>query len=210
MDFIRRRGRSRHATKKETRTMNREIVVTGAGRAGLLAIGSILLVVGMLALGAPFVTSAFVVTAQGALAVAGGAVELFGAFRAKGAGALFAEILLALVHAGVGLYLMFMPGSGVIALTLLVGSYLVVAGALRTGAALAWRPRPGWGCGAAGGVLTGILGALVVVEWPGSSAWVIGSMLGLSWMTAGVSLVMLAWSARSTANAPCGGALEAS
>jgi uncharacterized membrane protein HdeD (DUF308 family) len=177
--------------------MNTDFAMVAPSRGWLLVVGLFLFLVGFLAVGAPFMTSVGAVMVLGALIVAGGLGELFGAFRAKGWGAILGEILLAAVHMIAGLLLFFFPGGGVITLTLLVGSYLVVAGAIRTSLAFQWKPRAGWGWILTSGIVTALLGVMVVAEWPGSSAWVLGTMLGISWMMSGASMVMLSWSLRN-------------
>jgi len=47
--------------------------------------------------------------------------------------------------------------------------------------------------------ITALLGTLIAMHWPATSAWVIGTMLGLNLLTAGVSRLMLGMAARNVA-----------
>ncbi len=56
---------------------------------------------------------------------------------------------------------------------------------------------PGWGWQAADGIITIILGALVLAQWPASGLWVIGLFIGLALIVYGLAWIALALGLRS-------------
>jgi uncharacterized membrane protein HdeD (DUF308 family) len=62
---------------------------------------------------------------------------------------------------------------------------MTLAGLARCSAALALRPRPGAGMLLAAGILTALCGVLLLAQWPSSSAWALGTLLGVSLLFGG-------------------------
>jgi len=50
---------------------------------------------------------------------------------------------------------------------------------------------PGWGWQAADGVITSVLGVLVLAQWPASGLWVIGLFVGIDLVFYGFALIAL-------------------
>jgi uncharacterized membrane protein HdeD (DUF308 family) len=67
---------------------------------------------------------------------------------------------------------------------------------------LAWKLRPLGGSGwfLFDGVLTLILSILIWTTWPSSSAWVIGTLMGVSMIFSGAARLSMAASARRVLN----------
>jgi uncharacterized membrane protein HdeD (DUF308 family) len=61
------------------------------------------------------------------------------------------------------------------------------------------RPRSGWGWVLFDAIVTILLGVLIWAHWPVNSAWVIGTLLGISFIVSGVSRLMLSMSVRRLA-----------
>src|SRR5512144_1455960 len=95
----------------------------------------------------------------------------------------------------VGIAFLRRPGVGVAALTLLLGAALLVGGIARIvggfgegGESRAWV--------IANGVITLLLGLLILFAWPGSSLWVLGTFLGVELIVEGVTYIVMASSLR--------------
>ena len=73
------------------------------------------------------------------------------------------------------------------ALTLLLGMLLIVAGVFRIVLAMQMRSGSSWGWVALSGVITLLLGAIIVLHWPVSSLYTLGIFLGVDLVIAGVS-----------------------
>jgi uncharacterized membrane protein HdeD (DUF308 family) len=69
------------------------------------------------------------------------------------------------------------------------------------GAVLAFKVRPekGWGWMLFSAVMAGILGILLLAEWPLSGVWAIGTLLGINLMFSGFSLISIGSAARRLA-----------
>jgi len=76
-------------------------------------------------------------------------------------------------------------------LTLVMGMFFLIAGLFQLIAAL-WAHLPGWGWQALSGVVTSILGVLVLAGWPASGLWVIGLFVGIELIFYGWAWIALA------------------
>jgi uncharacterized membrane protein HdeD (DUF308 family) len=50
------------------------------------------------------------------------------------------------------------------------------------------------------GIITLLLGLMIYAQWPSSSAWAIGTMVGISMIFSGVARVMMSLAVRKTTN----------
>lgn len=165
---------------------------TAAKNAGwLMALGALVAVLGFLAIVHPWVSGSAVSALIGLALLVAGIARVFGAFRAgsfgQGALALIGGILAVLA----GLMLIFMPGLGLATLTMLVAGYLLVDGI--AGSILAFRVRPedGWGWMLFSAAMSVLLGILLLIEWPLSGLWAIGTLVGINLLFAGIALISL-------------------
>ncbi len=83
------------------------------------------------------------------------------------------------------------PGAGAEALTLLLSFYFVVGGTFKAIASGALR-FPSWGWSVASGLVSIALGVMLAMQWPASSMWFIGFVVGLDLMLYGWALLMFA------------------
>lgn len=81
------------------------------------------------------------------------------------------------------------PGSGLLALTLVAGSLLLVGGVVRIVAA--FQPRAPRAVLLTNGVITLLLGILVLNRWPVSALWFLGTVLGVQLIVDGVTTAMV-------------------
>ena len=87
------------------------------------------------------------------------------------------------------------PGLGAAALTLLLGTALLIGGVTRIVAGIGERHESrGWII--ANGVITLLLGLLILFGWPGSTLWVLGTFLGVDLVVEGVTFIVLGSSIR--------------
>lgn len=94
------------------------------------------------------------------------------------------------------LILLFMPISSLVALTFLLGLYLVVRGLVNLGRAYTLRPNWHWEWLLFDALIGILLGILILVAWPSDSLWVLGLMFGMYMLFGGVSLILLSQEAR--------------
>ena len=165
--------------------------------AWFLALGIVLMVVGVLAIGAPLVTTLTTVFVFGILLMAGGVVQIVNAFLARGWRGFFLYLLAGIFHLVVGELLIEHPAVAAEGLTLVLAVAFLVGGALRLIYALI-ESFPGRGWVMLNGAITLLLGISIWRQWPESSYWVIGLFIGIdlifsgwSWVTLGMTVKAL-------------------
>jgi len=162
--------------------------------------GVVLIICGMLAVGAPFVAAIAVNIAIAWLIAFAGVVHLVLAFRAHGAGSLIWKLLVGLAYLAFGVYLIAHPVLGVASLTLVLASLFLVEGILDVVLFFKVRAMQGSGWFLLDGIVTLLLGLLIYAHWPSSSAWAIGTLVGVSMIVSGVARVMLSLTVRKAAD----------
>jgi uncharacterized membrane protein HdeD (DUF308 family) len=121
------------------------------------------------------------------------------ALKSRNVGQFFWKILSGLLYGAVGVALVSMPLRGVAALTGLVGGLFVAQGVFQMIAAFGARPVEGWGWVLFDGFWSLLLGLLILAQWPASSVWAIGTLVGASVFVNGVSRIMVAGKVRGLA-----------
>jgi len=160
----------------------------------ILALGMILIVLGVLALGSVVYMTLASVVFLGVLLMVGGVVQIVHAHSAKKWSGVFLYILGGILYLIIGMMVAANPGAGALALTLLLGVVFMVGGLFRIFSSLIVRYE-NWGWVLLSGVITLILGILIWRQWPSSALWVIGLFIGIDLIFYGWSWVILAFAA---------------
>jgi len=180
--------------------MNAHTTVGAAGKTSGWSMfwGIVMFFCGALAIIMPLATSIGVVIILAWLILFAGISHLVFAFHGHGIGAVLWQVLLAIVYGVAGIYLLMNPLLGVLSLTLVVAVFLLFEGILEL--AFYFRIRrirhAGWVL--FDGIITLILGALIWSQWPSSSLWLIGTLVGVSLIFSGISRFMLSFAIRNT------------
>ena len=130
-----------------------------------------------------------------------GGAQLFYALRTHSGGRAILEAILGLIYIGAGIYVLLHTVGGLLAITLLLASFLVVYGVIALVLAFRMRPYRGWGWVLVDGIITILLGILIWAHWPSSSIWAIGTLIGISLIFSGISRLMLSSAASKPAAA---------
>lgn len=163
--------------------------------------GVLLIICGILAIGSPYIAAVAVNVVIAWLIVLAGVVHVVVAFQAHGAGSLIWKLLVGLAYVFFGVYLIMHPALGVASLTLLLASLFLIEGILEIILFFQMRSLGGSSWILVDGIITLALGAMIYMQWPSSSAWAIGTLVGVSMMISGVSRVMLSMAVRKSAAA---------
>jgi uncharacterized membrane protein HdeD (DUF308 family) len=83
-----------------------------------------------------------------------------------------------------------------VSLTLALAIYLLVESALEFSLAARLRPLPGSGWLFVDAIITVILAFMIWRTWPSSSAWVLGTLVGISMLFSGMARLMISLAAR--------------
>jgi uncharacterized membrane protein HdeD (DUF308 family) len=153
-----------------------------------MTIGVLMIIGGVLALGAALFTSIASVFYIGASLIVVGVVELVSGFRLHDRGSRLALVAAGVVASLAGILLLARPLHGLATLTLLLAGYLFASGLFRGLTAIADR-YAGWGWDVAYGLVSLLLGAYVTASWPISSAWVVGTLVGAEILARGIAMV---------------------
>ena len=165
----------------------------------LVFFGIVEVVAGALSIGSPLLAGLAVTVMVGvALLIAGGARVLV-AFLADSFGAGALAVLWGLIIAATGFYIIIRPGIGLESLTLVVAMALFLAGILRTLTAFKLKPVNGWGWMLVSGILDLLFSMMIGWQFPASSLWVIGTLVGVSLLFGGFTTITLAGTARKAA-----------
>lgn len=166
----------------------------GSGRSIVWAI--LLIVFGFLAIAMPFATSWGVVLIVAWLIVLSGGIQFIHAFQSQGVGHIIWKLLVAVLYLIVGLYFLLHPVIGVASFTFALAIFFVVEGVMDLVAYFQARSAAGSGWILFDGIVTLLLGILVWRQWPSSSLWVIGTLVGISMIMTGTTRLMLSLAAR--------------
>lgn len=99
------------------------------------------------------------------------------------------HLILAFLYLAVGLMLMNNPVSGSVSITLLLGVFYIIAGIFRLMFSSSLR-LPRWGWAFSNGILSLILGILILSSWPDSSIFIIGLFVGIDLIFSGCSYLV--------------------
>ncbi len=163
--------------------------------------GVLLIICGMLAIGSPFVAAVAVNVVIAWLIVLAGVLHLIVAFHAHSAGSVIWKLLVGLAYVFFGVYLIMHPAIGVASLTLVLASLFLIEGVLDVVLFFQMRSVGGSGWMLVDGIITLVLGLMIYMQWPASSAWAIGTLVGVSMIISGVSRVMISLTVRKVAAA---------
>lgn len=152
-----------------------------------IAMGVILLLMGILAIGSPFMAGLSVAVTVGIALLIGGVGQLV--FSIKARAGLF-SLIIAVLTVIVGGYMLANPGAALASLTLFLAAYFIVSGIFEALLAFKARPVSGWGWSLFSGIVSLILGIMIWRQFPVSGAWAIGILLGVKLMVAGWTLIM--------------------
>ncbi|HVO11254.1 MAG TPA: DUF308 domain-containing protein [Vicinamibacteria bacterium] len=144
----------------------------------------------------PFATAAASTVFLGAALLVAAAVQVAYTFTSRTAGDFFLKLLLAVVYGIGGIALAFFPLAGVVTLTAVLGAMLVAEAILETALAFALPAAMGRGWLLLGALFSLVLGLLVLFQWPNSSVWAIGTLLGTAVLVNGTTRAALSSSVR--------------
>lgn len=150
-------------------------------------VGWLLVAAGIVAILLPLLAGVAVTAIVGWLLLLAGAAHFFFAWSARGAGSVLWQVLLGVVYVIVAFYLIGHPAQGLVTLTLLLASYFVVEGVLQLVLYARMRRSHRADFFLWDGIITLLLGALIWAQWPFSSAWALGTLIGISLIASGIA-----------------------
>ena len=164
-----------------------------------IAMGTLTAVLGVFLVIYPFATAMITTVLLGWILVLVGIAQFVFALHTHTVGNFFLKVLLGILYAVAGIALAFLPIEGVIVLTGVLGTLLLIQAGMLTVTAFQMKPLDGWGWFLADAIASLLLGILIFVKWPNSSMWAIGTLVGVAVLVGGISRTMIAAKIRSGA-----------
>ena len=178
-----------------------EAVLSGMKRASgwSIALGILMIIVGIIAMLAPWESGLVITLVVGWCAIFNGFAQIVYAFRTHGGWHVLLEVILGIIYIIAGIYLLVHPGAGLLALTLILASFLLIYGIFALVLAFRMKPHNGWGWVLFDAIVTILLGVLIWFHWPFNSAWVVGTLFGISIFVSGITRLMMSLAIRRIA-----------
>ena len=161
-----------------------------------LALGIIFILGGIFAIAAPFVAGLTVTIIFSIVLVWLGVMQIIQAFGTKSWGGFIWALLIGIILLVGGIATWVDPVVGALSLTLVVGAVFLVKGIFQVILGFQARPHGGWGWILFAGVLSAIVGLIILLQWPISTAYALGYLAGISLIFSGWSYVMLSLAAK--------------
>ncbi len=155
---------------------------------GSRRIAAVLLIVAAIAaILLPFASGTLLTIGLGGIAFAAGIGQFLRLSGETGLQARLFRVLTGLLYCGAAIWVLIDPIESEISLTLFVGVLLLVEGVMEL-AVGATAAVPAAGLAVLDGVVTAILGLLLVLEWPTDSLWALGTLFGVGLFLSALNL----------------------
>ena len=165
----------------------------------IVALGVIYLIVGLIALGSVVTATAASVLVVGIMMLIAGIAEIVNAFQVKTWGKFLLWLILGALYVIAGFVAFENPLLTAAVLTLMLGAALVASGIMRIILAFGMKAGNPWVWVALSGVITLLLGLIILSRWPVSSLYVLGIFLGIDLVFAGASWIGIGLGLRNRA-----------
>jgi uncharacterized membrane protein HdeD (DUF308 family) len=157
----------------------------------IVALGVVYLVAGFVALGSIVMATVASVLVVGVMMIVAGVFELINAFQIKSWGKFLVWALLGVLYIVAGFVTFENPLLAAALLTLFLGASLVASGVVRIFLAFNMKREMPWIWVALSGVITLLLGLIILAHWPVNSVYILGLFLGIDLVMAGAGWIGL-------------------
>lgn len=149
----------------------------------------------------PLATAAASTVFIGSALIVAGVAQLIFAFASGTAGKLFLNILLGILYGIAGVSLVASPGIGLVTLTAVLGVMLIAEAVSEAFMAFALPAGAGRGGFLVNALFSLALGVMILAQWPVSSVWAIGTMVGVAVLINGITRAVISGRIRHDARA---------
>ena len=155
----------------------------------IVALGVVYLIAGFIALGSVALATVASVFIVGVMMIVAGVAEVFSAFQIKNWGKFLLWALIGVLYIVAGFVTFQNPLLAAVLLTLVLGASLVASGIMRIILAFSMKRETPWIWVVLSGVITLLLGLLILAKWPVSSLYILGLFLGIDLIMAGAGWI---------------------
>lgn len=164
-----------------------------------LALGIALSLLGIMAIIRSFAATVASMLFFGWLLIFGGAIEFIDSFLVGHWTGVFLHLLAAVSLIILGILFVTRPLLSAEVVTLMMAFFFLVVGLYQIIGSL-WFHTQGWGWQLSDGILSALMGGLLLAQWPMSGLWVIGLFVGIHLLMSGFGWTSLALTLRRMAN----------
>jgi uncharacterized membrane protein HdeD (DUF308 family) len=161
--------------------------------------GGLTAVLGLFLIAYPLAAATIATVLFGWVLIFVGIAQFVFALHSHTIGSFALKALFGALYGIAGVALAFFPFSGVAALTVLLGTVLLVHAGVAASIAFKMRPVDGWVWFLLDAAASFLLGMLILAKWPYSSVWAIGTLVGVSVLWSGICRIVLATKIRGIA-----------
>jgi uncharacterized membrane protein HdeD (DUF308 family) len=162
----------------------------------IVALGVVYVLAGFVALGSVVMATVASVLVVGVMMIVAGVAEVFSAFQIKSWGKFLLWVLLGVLYIIAGFVTFENPLLAAALLTLILGASLLASGVMRIILAFNMKQEMPWIWVLLSGVITLLLGLLILARWPVSSLYILGLFLGIDLIVAGTGWIGLGFGLR--------------
>jgi uncharacterized membrane protein HdeD (DUF308 family) len=167
----------------------------------IIALGVIYVIAGLIALGSIVEATVVSVFIVGIMMLIAGVAEVIHAFQVKSWGKFLLWVILGALYIVAGFVTLENPLLAAAILTLILGITLVASGIMRIILAFSVREGTPWIWVVVSGIITLLLGLIILAHWPVSSLYILGLFLGIDLVFAGAGWIGLGLGLRRRAPA---------
>ena len=157
--------------------------------AWIVALGVVYVIAGVIALGSVVSATVATVLVVGLMMIIAGVAEVINAFQIKTWGRFLFWLALGILYVIAGFVAFENPLLTAAWLTLVLGAALVASGVVRIFLGFSMQHGSPWIGVVVSGVITLLLGLIILAHWPVSSLWTLGIFLGVDLVLAGASWI---------------------
>jgi len=161
-----------------------------------VALGSIMILGGIFALGDVVMFTLVSVIFIGAMLLVGGIFQIIHAFMTREWSAFFFNLLAGFLYVIGGFLIMQEPVAGSLVLTLFVLAALLIGGVMRIVISLQHRELPGWWFVLLSGIISVILAVMLYATLPWSGLWILGTLIGIELLVQGFTWLRFGFAMR--------------
>ena len=166
-----------------------------------VALGILVLLLGMLAGGNVVATTLISMLFIGSLLIVSGVFQIIQAFRIRPHSEGLWIGLIGLGYTLAGLFIAFSPGAAALGFTLFIGGALFVSAISRFALAFRLKPLNGWIWIIISAVLTLLLSLIILFNWPVTGLWAIGLFIAIDLIMQGISIIFFGLALKSMKDA---------
>ena len=182
-------------TGVRTRLRRFDVTTVRENRGWFFALGIGLILLGAAAILLPFAASVVTTLVLGWLMIVGGLFQGFHAIQNRRWAGWGWGLASALLYAIAGALLVAYPITGTLTLTLVLAAFFAASGFFKILRAVQHRTMPRWGWLLFDGLLSLVLGIMIVAGWPSTAVWALGLLVGIDLVFSGSSMLVIAFAA---------------